>query len=77
MEYPCRECKHNIKESEGNMFNQMFNENVKGQKHPGSCAFAEPELLSYRKPKSVAPKVKNGHINPIILITTVMKTMMK
>ena len=39
------ECKHDIKESQGNMFNPIFKENVQGQKHPGSCAFAEPELL--------------------------------
>ena len=34
------------KESEGNMLNSTFNENVQGQKHLGSCGFAEPELLS-------------------------------
>ena len=47
VEYPSRECKHDtcIKESKGNMFNPIFKENVQGQKHPGSCAFAEPELL--------------------------------
>ena len=45
LELPCRECKHDIKESKGNVFNPIFKENVQGQKHPGSCAFAEPELL--------------------------------
>ena len=45
VEYPSRECKHDIKESKGNMFNPIFKENVQEQKHPGSCAFAEPELL--------------------------------
>ena len=45
VEYPSRECKHDIKESKGNMFNPIFKENVQWQKHPGSCAFAEPELL--------------------------------
>ena len=49
MELPCRisyrECKHDIKASKGNMFNPIFKENVQGQKHPGSCAFAEPESL--------------------------------
>ena len=34
-----------IKESEGNMFNPIFKKNVQGRKHPGSCAYAEPELL--------------------------------
>ena len=45
VEYPSRECKHDIKESEGNMFNPIFKENVQGRKYPGSCAFAELELL--------------------------------
>ena len=45
VEYPSKECKHDIKESKGNMFNPIFKENVQGRKHPGSCAFAEPELL--------------------------------
>ena len=44
VEYPSRECKHGIKESKGNMFNPIFKESVQGQKHLGSCAFAEPEL---------------------------------
>ena len=39
-----RECKHDIKESKGNMSNPISKENVQGRKHPGS-AFAEPELL--------------------------------
>ena len=43
VEYPSRECKHDIKETKGNMFNPVFQENVPGRKHPGSCAFAEPE----------------------------------
>ena len=33
------------KKSKGNMLNSIFKENVEGQKHPGSCAFAEPELF--------------------------------
>ena len=37
LELPCRIY---IKESKGNMFNPIFKE-----KHPGSCVFAEPELL--------------------------------
>ena len=45
VEYPSRECKHDIKESKGNMLNPMFKENLQGQKHPVSCAFAEPDLL--------------------------------
>ena len=49
--YPSRDCKHDIKQSEGNMSNPIFKENVQGQTHPGSCAFAEVELLGYRTPK--------------------------
>ena len=45
VEYPSRECKHDIKESKGNMFSPIVKENVQGRKHPESCAFAEPELL--------------------------------
>ena len=46
------------------MFNPILNENVQGQKHKGICAFAEPELLSYRKPKRVVQNEKNCHENP-------------
>ena len=45
------------------MFNPIFKENVKGREHPGSCALAEPEILSYRKPKRVVQNEKNGHEN--------------
>ena len=45
VEYLSSECKHDIKESKGNMFSPIFKENVQGQTHPGSCAFAEPDLL--------------------------------
>ena len=45
VKYHNRECKHDIKKSKGNMFNPLFKEKVQGRKHPGSCAFAEPELL--------------------------------
>ena len=37
VEYPGRECKHDIKEFDTNMFNPLFKENVQGQKHPGSA----------------------------------------
>ena len=46
------------------MFNPIFKWNVQGRKHPGRCTFAEPELLSYRKPKHVVQDKKNGHKNP-------------
>ena len=32
--------KHDIKESEGNIFNPVFKENVQRRDHPGSCALA-------------------------------------
>ena len=44
-------CKHDIKESKGNMINPSFKGNIQRRKHPGGFAFAETELLSYRKPK--------------------------
>ena len=47
--YPRKECKHDIKKSEGNMFNAIFKENVQGQKNPGGCAFAGPEQLKLQK----------------------------
>ena len=37
VEYPSSECKHDVKESKGNMFNQIFKENVQRQKHPELC----------------------------------------
>ena len=46
VEYPSRECKHDIKESEGTMFNPKFTKNVLGRKHLGSCAFAEPKYFA-------------------------------
>ena len=49
VEYPSKECKHNIKEFEGNMLNTIFKENVQEWKHPSSCALAEPELLKLQK----------------------------
>ena len=64
VEYHSRECQHDINESEGNMFNPIFKENVQGRKHPGSCAFAEPKLLSCRKPKRVVQMKKNAHEYP-------------
>ena len=64
LEYPNKRSKHDIKESEGNMFNPIVKANIQGQKHLGRCAFAKPELFNYRKPKHVVQNQKNGHINP-------------
>ena len=61
VEYPGRESKRDIQESEGNMFNPIFKGNVQGRKHPGRCAFAEPEILSFRKPKRVVQNKNYGH----------------
>ena len=77
VEYPSREYKHDIKESKVDMVNPIFKENGQGRKHPGSCAFAEQELLSYRKPKHVVQNEKNGNKIPIIVTTIMMKIMMK
>ena len=46
------------------MFNPIFKENVQGRTDPDNCVFAEPVLLSYRKPKHVDHNEKNGHKNP-------------
>ena len=48
------------------MFNLIFKENVQGRKHSRSCAFAEPELLSYRNPKlqKVIQNEKKVNKNP-------------
>ena len=64
LEYPSRECKLDMKESEGNMFSPLYKEYVQRLKHPGSCIFAEPELLNYRKAKRVVQNEKHGHKNP-------------
>ena len=53
-----------IKESNGNILNLIFQENVQGRKYSGSCAFAETKLLSYWKPKRVVHYEKNGHKDP-------------
>ena len=75
--YPGWECKHDIKESEGSMFNPIFKENVQGRKHPGSWAFAEQKLLSYKKPKHVVQMKKMTIKIPVIVTTIMMKFMMK
>ena len=49
--YPNSQSKHDIKESEGNMFNPMFKEDFQGQKHPRRCVVAERGLPNHRKPK--------------------------
>ena len=72
IEYPSRECKHDMKESEGNMFNSIFKENVQGRKPPGKCAFAEPELFSYRKPKCIVPNENIATTIPIIIMVKIM-----
>ena len=54
VEYPSRESKHNIKESEDNMFNPNFKGNVlQGRNIQGGVTFAESELLCFRKPEHV------------------------
>ena len=52
------------------MFNEIFKRNIKGRKHPGRWAFAEPELLCYRKPKRVI-KWKNGH-KILVIVPAIM-----
>ena len=62
--YPSRESKHEIKESEGHMFNPIFKGNAQGRKHPGKWAFVEPELLRDRKRKYILQNKENGYKNP-------------
>ena len=49
LELPCRKSHKGIytwhKGVQRNMFNPIFKENIQGRRHPGSYAFAEPELL--------------------------------
>ena len=54
--YDSRESKHDIKESEGNIFNPIFKWKILGQKHPLRCAFSEPELLSQKSKRVVQTK---------------------
>ena len=47
------------------MFNPIFKENVQGQKHPGSSAFVEPELLvNVKEAWIIDQRVINGLKNP-------------
>ena len=46
VEYPKRETKHDIKESESNMFHPIFTEMAQMQKHSGRCVVAETKLPS-------------------------------
>ena len=55
------------------MFNIIFNENIQKRKHQESCAFAEPELFSYRKPKREVQNERNGHQIQTIVTTIMMK----
>ena len=57
--YPRRVCKHDIKESEDNLFSPTFE--VQGRNIHGVAHFAEQILLSSESVKSVVPKETNGH----------------
>ena len=48
-EYPSWESKHDIKESEGNIFKPILKENVQRRKRPERCLFAEPEIILFQK----------------------------
>ena len=51
LEYPSRECKHEIKDSEVYIFYPMFKKNVQGGNIQGVAHIAETELLSCRNSK--------------------------
>ena len=63
VEYPSRESKHNIKESEINMSNPIFKANVHEQNHPGTCVVAVPELASHWKSNRGVQSEWNDHQN--------------
>ena len=48
VEYPSRECKHDIEESQGNIFKPIFKENIQGVAH-----LQNQQYLGYRNPKHV------------------------
>ena len=62
VEYPNRECKHDIRESEGNMFNPMFMENSRGGHTQGVAYLQNQNYLVTESP---------------IIVTTIGKTTMK
>ena len=61
LELPCMisQYKHDIKESEGNMYNPIYKENVRRRKHPGSCTFAEQ--VTETMINTLNPNILNGH----------------
>ena len=63
VKYPSRKSEHNIKESEGNIFNPIIKGKVQRRKHSERCAFAEPELFR-QKSKHVVQKKNKDHKNP-------------
>ena len=49
IEYPSRASKRDIKESEGNVFNRIFKENVQWRKHPGGAHLQNQNYLVTEK----------------------------
>ena len=64
VEYPSRECNHDIKESEDYMFNPIFKENVQGRYIQGVAHLQNQNYLVTENLKC-SSKVKNGHKHPI------------
>ena len=75
VKYPSRECKHDIKDSEGNVFT-----NIK-EECPEEETLRELRICrtttTYRKPKHVVQNEKIDHKIPITVTTIMMKIMMK
>ena len=67
------EYKHDIKDSQDNMFYPIFKGNIQGQKHPGRCVVKEPELPCFGKPKYLVQNEQNWHKVPMIVATIMMK----
>ena len=77
VEYPSRECEHDIKESEGNMFNSIFKDNVLSGNIQG---VAHLQIQNYLVTESlnVEFKMKRTAIKITIIATTLMmKILMK
>ena len=63
VEYPSMECKHDIKESKGNMFNPRFKENVQGGNIQEDVHLQNQNYF-VTEPIRVVQSEKNGHKKP-------------
>ena len=64
IEYPSRECKHDIKESEGNMFHPIFKENVPRGGNIQGVVHLQNQNYYVTESLKCSSKAMNGHKNP-------------